>query len=176
MDMSTVELVTDSLCPSCLTEISTSSAMDLSGPYTLTKALSRLGWSKVPIGFTLTLKGEVTHRLPPKEGTLREWEWSKAWSDLAMVGAAWERVVVVVDKVLESAVDCTGRLYLVLRTRACGLRYLALARSLLTHCTDITSLVAMIAALQCKGLEVGRGDWVGEIVITGKLGFERFAF
>ena len=105
---------------------------------TLTKALSRFGWSKVPIGFTLTLKGEVTQRLPPNEGTLRECECSKAWSDLAMVGA-WERVEVVVDKVLENVVPCTGSLYLVLRTRACGLRYLTLARSLLTHCTDITS-------------------------------------
>ena len=28
---------------------------------------------------------------------------------------------------------------------------------------------------QGRGLEVGRGDWVGEIGITGKLGFERFA-
>ena len=39
---------------------------------TLTNALSRLGCSNVPIGLTLTLKGEVTQRLPPNEGTFRE--------------------------------------------------------------------------------------------------------
>ena len=55
---------------------------------TLTKALSRFGWSKVPIGFTLTLNGEETHRLPPNEGTFKEWDWRSAWSALA---GDWDR-------------------------------------------------------------------------------------
>lgn len=82
----TLVFFTVNLCPSCLTSTLAHSLVnpDCAGTVNRTKARSKFGYSRLPMGEIRTGRDESTHKLPPKEGTVKalsinhvRWAWPR---------------------------------------------------------------------------------------------------